>query len=292
MAMPVLRGLWAWAWERFPPVVYTVLVALFWGSGARVATALGGGGRLAPAAAVVVLLVFLHLRIMDEHKDYDRDVITHPDRVLSRGLVTLPVLARLGVLAVAVEALVAASLGGRAFAWWAATFAFTLSMRFDHDPLGLGIRPWLERHMAVMAFTHNPVVVPLALFVHASTGAPWRWGYLWFAALSSAGLLAFEFGRKTRRPEEEIPGVPSYTSTLGQRGARALLAGVYAGLGIALAGLALALGRPPLVAALAAVLVPLPGLLTCPGRQPAKRVEGAASAVLLLAFLAAAWLAG
>jgi len=78
---PWSRRLLGWLLERFPPVVYTVLVVLFHGSAVLVAHAFGGGDRLAPTAAVVVWLFFLHLRIFDEHKDYAKDVAAYPDRL-------------------------------------------------------------------------------------------------------------------------------------------------------------------------------------------------------------------
>ena len=68
-----------------------MLTALFFGSAAWVATALGGG-ELRPqgwAGAAIVWLVFLHLRIFDEHKDAAQDRQAYPDRLLSRGVVTL-----------------------------------------------------------------------------------------------------------------------------------------------------------------------------------------------------------
>jgi hypothetical protein len=278
-----LRRLGWWLRERFPPVVYTVLVVLYAVSANAVARGLGGDGRAAPAAAIVVWLAFLHLRIFDEHKDFAADRVNHPERVLSRGLVTLPMLARVGLIAVIGEAAIAAMLGRRALLAWAAVLGFSLAMRFE-----FGVGGWLRHHLVAYAITHNPIVGLLALFLYAASQAPWSDGYLWYVALVSVASLGFEIGRKTRRPDEEQPGVETYTSALGQARGRALLGAVHAGTALATIGLAWTLGAGPAGLVLAALVV-LPGLATTGAK--AKAAEAGASVTLLLAMLAAAILA-
>jgi hypothetical protein len=277
--LPLPMRLYGWLDERFPPVVYTVLVLLFYGSAVVVARASGGGGAAAPLAAVVVWLAFLHLRIFDEHKDFAKDVAAYPQRLLSRGVVTLPLLARVGVVAIACEAALAALLGPRAFVAWAAALSFSVAMRFE-----FGVGPWLERRLVAYAITHNPIVALLAIFLHAATGAAWSWAFVAYVAVVSAGSLGFEIGRKTRRPHEEHPGVPSYTTHLGQARARGLLAAVHAVTAAAVALTLLALGVGVATAAIAAALATSPGLATVGSR--AKVVEAGASVTLLGSLLA------
>ncbi|MBW1877781.1 MAG: UbiA family prenyltransferase [Deltaproteobacteria bacterium] len=277
---PWSRRFVGWLRERFPPVVYTILVVLFHGSAVLVAHAFGGGDRLALAAVVVVWLFFLHLRIFDEHKDYAEDIVAYPGRLLSRGVVTLPLLARVGAVAIVVQAVLAALLGRWAFLAWAAAALFSVAMRYE-----FGVGRWLNRHIVLYAVTHNPVVAGLAVFLYAAAGARWDWAYLWYVGVASLGSLAFEFGRKTRRSEEEHAGVPSYTTELGQGPARALLGATYVATWGCVSGLFYALGvRDPWPVVLGLAVV-LPGLLTVPGHQPAKRVELGASLVLLVSFL-------
>jgi len=289
---PLHRRLGGYLAERFPPVVYTILVALFVGSAQLLARAQDPEGAVHPRAwlgAVVVWLAFLHLRLMDEQKDFAQDKETHPDRLLSRGVVTLPLLKRMlwGVLVV--EAGVVWMLGTEAQIGWAVMVCFTVAMRLE-----FGVGAWLSKHIVLYAITHNPVVGLLAIFAHASTGLRLRADYLPYVLLVSVASLAFEVARKTREPEEEIPGVESYSSALGRRGAAALLTG--------LSMLTVLLGLWtlwPLMAGVAGViavsLLCLSGLvavcLALPG-QPAKRVELGGSLLLLLAFVAvgvAAW---
>lgn len=286
LAAPWPRRLYWWLDERFPPVAYSVLVLLFHASAVMVATTLGKGGRSAPAAAIVVWLAFLHLRLFDEHKDHAADAAAYPDRVLSRGLVTLPMLGRLAAVVVAVQAIVAAGLGASAFGTWFAAFAFSVAMRFE-----FGVGRWLSRRLVLYAVTHNPIVALLALFLHAASGAAWHPGFLWYVLFVSIASLGFELGRKIRLPGEEHAGVRSYTTDLGQAGARGLLLVVESASVACLAALGLTLGATPTVAFGVAVLVAIPGCLTATGRQPAKRVELGATLTLLLGLLGAAALA-
>ena len=129
---PLPTRVWAYLLERFPPVAYTVLVGLFAASAFSLAARQAGtvvGLEDMSKSAAVVLLVFLHLRLMDEHKDHEADEKAYPERCLSRGVVTLPLLFRLGVIAVVIEALLAFSLSSAAAIAWSACLIFTLLMR-------------------------------------------------------------------------------------------------------------------------------------------------------------------
>ncbi len=292
------RRLGGYLAERFPPVVYTVLVALFFGSALLFARALdpyGGGSYRAPMqpivclGAAVVWLAFLHLRLMDEHKDFEPDREAYPDRLLSRGVVTLPLLGRVLVGVVLLEAILASLLGGIALAWWGAMFLFTLAMRYE-----FGVGRWLSGHILVYALTHNPVVGLLAVFALAATGLAWDPRYLVYVAVVSVSSLAFEVGRKTREPGEEISGVESYSTAFGRAGAARLLQGLVlltVVLGVLLVGLVghgLQAGVATAVLVLSAVLAVH---FSRPG-QPAKRVELGSSIFLLGCFFSvgvAAW---
>ena len=277
LARPAPVRIWAYLLERFPPVPYSFLVVLFFGSAGAVARALGGGGGEAWPGALVVLLVFFHLRVFDEHKDAEADAGAYPDRLLTQGVVTLSLLGSLAAGAIFVEAAVSVWLGKAAAIAWFATFAFTLAMRAE-----FGLGDWLRARMVLYALTHNPVTGLLAVYAWACTGAAWDTRFVAYIGFASFGSLAFEVGRKVRLPAEEVPGVESYTTALGRRGALGLLAGSYvlAALcvgwlvGPSLVGLAVA--GVPLIVALA-TLLPL-------DRAPAKRVELGASLYLLGSF--------
>ena len=278
--------------ERFPLAAYAVLVALFHIAGSLAAVRLGGlgggdgGGEIRWWAAVVVLLVFFHLRVFDEHKDFAKDVVSHPQRLLSRGVVTLPMLRRWAAVAILLEALFAASCGGWAFAAWVGVFLFTVAMRYE-----FGVGTLLERNLLLYAVTHNPVVAGLALFIYASTGAAWDNRYLLFVAAASFGSLGFEIGRKTRQPEEEIASVPSYSSVYGRP-----LAGAMVQACVAFCLVFATLFTHSLTDSWLPLLPMAAGFLLsralARADSPAKRVESGASAALLGMFVGvgiAAW---
>lgn len=294
---PFVRRFWAYLAERFPPAAYGLLVALFFGSAALVARDTGGGTSIFWPGAVVVLGVFFHLRVFDEHKDHDADVAAYPDRVLSRGWVTLKQLRGAAAVALVVQLGLSLWAGPRALAVWGATVVFTLLMLKEFF-----VGAWLERRMVLYAITHNPVVAGLALFGWACTDAAWDWRFAWYVGAASLGSLAFEIGRKMRLPDEEVAGVPSYTSVLGRGRALALLWTVSLGTGLCLVGVLRSasgrlaqgwnaalpdlLGLDALGAVALAVVALLPIGLARSGSK-AKMVEGGATGVLFVTLLLA-----
>jgi 4-hydroxybenzoate polyprenyltransferase len=268
--------------ERFPLPPYAVLVALFHGAASLYAVGLGGGA-VCGWAAPAVLLAFFTLRVFDEHKDYARDCASHPERLLSRGVVTLGMLKVWGGVAVAAQIGIAAACGTRALLAWAACFAFSVAMRFE-----FGVGGWLNRHLLLYALTHNPIVALLAVFSWASTGAGWDNRFGLFLAMVSAGSLALEIGRKTRQPGEEVAGVESYSSVHGRDHAGLY---VYALLAIAAVFCVLVLTSVSAdwrYMAPVAVGVVVGRACTRPD-APVKKVETGASVALLANCAAVAW---
>jgi hypothetical protein len=289
---PLLLRIAGYLGERFPPAVYTLLVALFFGSAVLNAAALTAAplsGRVL-LGAPVVWLVFFHLRVFDEHKDYSLDLTAHPERLLSRGIVTLPLLARLAGIAIIIEALLSMLIGWHAAAAWAAALAFSVLMRLE-----FGIGEWLSARILLYAVTHNPIVGLLALLGFFCLGAGFTTQFLWFVAAASVASLAFELGRKIRLPQEEHAEVDSYSSVHGRERAGLILSGIIL-LGTGLAGAAIWTVSPGLVQlAISGGLVMIGALVGIvearPGR-PAKKVELGSSLFLLITLLAmgvAAW---
>lgn len=282
----LLSRIWGYLLERFPPGPYTVLVVLFFGSAIVVSRDLAGASLLpswrAWLGAVVVWLVFFHLRVFDEHKDHAQDVVSHPERVLSRGVVTLRLLARLGAAAVLLQAVLSALIGIPALVVWAVTLAFTVAMRFE-----FGVGAWLNRHLLIYAITHNPVVGLLALYGWACAGVSFQPAVGWYIVAASLGSLAFELGRKINLPSEEISGVDSYSSVLGRSRAGGVLSVVLllSAAGSAVTILHVSPGWGRWVGMLLVVSGTLAGLWTSRSGQRAKAVELGSSVALLASLL-------
>jgi 4-hydroxybenzoate polyprenyltransferase len=289
---PLAQRLLAWSGERFP-VANGVLIFVIYASALLYGRALTNGGEVSLslsdlAGFVAVWAYFLILRVFDEHKDYERDSHTHPERVLQSGLVTLGHLRALGWAAVAVQLSVSVLMDGGlgpVTALWALTMGWTLLMLKEFF-----VGEWLARRLLLYAFTHM-LSMPLAFLWMAQMGAgdiglPAE--VIWIALLGGLIGASLEVGRKLRAPEDERPGVDSYTKVLGTTGAPAL-AGVLLTAAVAAgAGLLGAAGDASAAACLALAFAAAPGIggAATFARRPtgasAKRAEALVGVSLLL----------
>lgn len=201
--------LWQYCAQRFPLPAYTVLVAIFFGSSQLVLLEGFGEGKQW-LGGIVLWLVFFHLRIFDEFKDFEEDRWHYPERVLSQGKITLGVLGQLGIIVIFLEAGLSYFLGSMVFFAWLGAFVFSVLMRIE-----FGASTWLQQNLLLYAITHNPIVAALAIVAWACSGAVWSNQYLWYVLSVSIASLGFELARKIRQPNEEIAGVQSYTSVYG-----------------------------------------------------------------------------
>jgi 4-hydroxybenzoate polyprenyltransferase len=210
--------------ERFPLVNHGVLIVSYYSSQqflAKVLTAPDAPMRYdghSLLGALTLLGVFFHLRVFDEHKDQAEDRRHYPDRVLSRGLVTLRHLKILGGLAIALELACAALAGVPALVGTLLVLGFSLLMLKEFF-----VRDWLKRHFLAYAVSHMLILplMSLMIFSFATGRLPWEapgwyWLYSWVGFFVT---FNWEISRKIRAPEQEIEGVDSYTKVLGLYGA-------------------------------------------------------------------------
>lgn len=219
----LFMGIGKYLVQRFPPVAYTILVAIFFlssnvvwscisNSTNDVYTVLQQYDSFYWSKGIVLWLFFLHLRIFDEFKDYLEDRWNYPERVLSKGEISLSTLGRLGFLAIFLQVVLSWMVGVEAFVTWLCAFLFSVAMRFE-----FGASSFLKSRMMLYAITHNPVIAFLAVFSVAGYPNVSKMNGLYGYYILSVSLssLAFEIARKMRQPHEEISNVPSYTSTYG-----------------------------------------------------------------------------
>lgn len=278
VSAPVHKRVWGYLLERFPPVAYTVLVALFVWSGFALAGA-SDGHRDAGLAAVVVLLVFFHLRVMDEHKDAETDRHSYPDRLLTRGVVTLPLLTRLAAGAIAIEALAAWAISRHALWAWLACALFTAAMRVE-----FGLGHWLRSRLLAYAISHNPIVALLAVFIWVAADGPIDAVLCGYAGAVSLGSLAFELGRKIHLPESEVAGVDSYSSVYGRARSGWFVMTIRWFTSGTVALLAWTLASVPIAMASLATAVVATAIFANPNRS-GKTVELTATGLLLIDFI-------
>jgi 4-hydroxybenzoate polyprenyltransferase len=211
--------------ERFPLAAHTPLVAAFSASAVCFSALLRRDVVAMPDAAslgvalVTSLLFFLQLRIADEFKDFEDDSRFRPYRAVPRGLVTLRELGVVGIGAALVQLALAL--------WIEPSIAWVLALAWGY--LALMTREffaprWLKARPVIYMASHM-VILPLVDLY--ATACDW-WveglrrppaGLYWFLVVSYLNGIVVEVGRKTRAPADEEPGVDTYSTLWGLRGA-------------------------------------------------------------------------
>ena len=228
ISSPYVQRLWAYLNERFPPVAHGLLIVSYYSCNQFLAQALAepsGPMRYSLATlvgAISLLAIFFHLRVFDEHKDYEEDLKHHPHRVLQRGLITLTDLRKLGVCAITLQL-------GLAFAWLlfispgplvsvviAQVFSLLMLREFF-------VGEWLRARFLVYAISHMLIMPLLAMVVFSYATGRFLWeapGWYWFYAFVGFFVtFNWEISRKIHAPEDEREGVDSYTKAFGTYGA-------------------------------------------------------------------------
>jgi 4-hydroxybenzoate polyprenyltransferase len=233
-----MRNVILWAGERFP-LRNMVFFGLLYAAGVFASRAMTRTGTLTIAwqdvgGLLAVVAFFLTLRVLDEHKDYANDCLTHPGRVLQRGLVSLANLRVLGVVALAVQVafvLISDRGLGTLSRSWLLVGAWTTLMAVEFF-----VADWLRPRLLLYAALHL-AVMPLLLWWIAligARGAPLPSAVWLLLALGYSTAAAFEMARKLHAPEDERPGVDSYSKTLGTNlAARVLMVDIMVTAGLA-----------------------------------------------------------
>lgn len=297
---PLPRRLLAYMVERYPPVPMAVIsattvVSATLAAGVALERTRGVDLRLDLGVAVLAVAYFLTLfllRILDEFKDFERDREAYPERVLSRGVVTLDTLRRTGLVVGLLAAAAAAPFGGVPLAAYAVVFVYALLMAKEFF---VGER--LEKDVFVYAVVHQPINPLITVWLYLAYAA--RSGlageelvvppFAWYVGALFAFGFGFEVARKLWTPEEEQPElVDSYSShPIGPRGAGLVALVLLLG-GCALAGVFVHLhGLPawvhaPIGAAGLLCLASVGRFAAAPFPGASKKLQGAVGLAALL----------
>lgn len=228
---PFLTRLRAYMGERFPLVGHVLLIVSYYSSNqflAKVLTQPDAPMQYTPRSllgALTLLFFFFHLRVFDEHKDFEEDSRFHPERVLQRGVITLAELRRVAALAIVGELLFAFAAWPEAFVALLIAFAFSLLMLkefFAHD--------WLKRHFVIYATSHMLLMPLLSLMVFSFATRRYPWDappIFWlYAFVGFFVTFNVEVSRKIRAPEDEVEGLDSYSKIFGTYGAAWIVLGL------------------------------------------------------------------
>lgn len=278
--------------ERFPPAVTAVAAGLLTaGIASTVVNPWWGSPLRVVAVSGVVFLFLFHLRVYDEQKDGEHDRLAHPDRVLSRGIVTVDELGTLDAQGLLVQGVLALLLGLSTFGWWLAALGWAWLMRREFF-----LGNWLRERLVLYGITHSLVVFWLAQLVVAGVG-----GAAPAVAIGSMAACLSWFQEIARKldPADAGPRVDtrdsdeSYLRELGLWRTSGLLAVLQlAVLGIALwLGAAASAGGVYAAAVVAGVslsMLATGGFVTRPGRKTGKKVQGASLLLGLVVYVALA----
>ncbi len=293
-ASPFHQRLKAYLDERFPLGSHISMVIIYFLANQFLAQVLGRPGEplqlgwFTPVGMVFLFCIFFHLRVFDEHKDYALDSVHYPQRVLSRGLVTLTHLKVLGAAAIGIEFLCALLSG------WAAVLAVGVTVLFSWIMLHEFFVPrWLRAHFILYAIAHMLIMPLMTATIFSFTMKRPFWEAPWlFWAYAAADFFAFanwEISRKIRMPEDEIEGVDSYSGHLGifTAGYVALALRVLNTILAWIVGITLGLGLFYYAGLIVLFLACLGGLLhfrLAPSRRTAKRLEAYGGGYIVLFY--------
>ncbi len=277
--------------ERFPlqaflPLIILLTLALdFAGQALADAPIVVDRGTLAGVG--LMALIFFHLRLFDEFKDYETDRVVHPDRIVSRGVVTLAELRLVTVGVVALEGVLAVALGPALVLRYLLVLGFSLAM-FKEFLIG----PLLRRDMVIYAASHQliiPLLGWLGLGLHTQGGpAVYGGGLPWLMVALLASAFAFELSRKVHDPAGPPTQEETYSRYFGWRRLTWVVAALLAVATLALLALAHALSLPSWFTAVIVVLAGVLGVLII-RTGPAPGSKQVAAFNLLMAVYLLGW---
>ena len=171
-----------------------------------------------------VTLFYFKLRLYDEVKDYELDVIINKNRPLPRGLLTHQDMYRGMIFCIFFELIIFSVMGVQSLINITIAISYSLLMYKEFF-----IKKIIRPHLTIYALTHTIVtsILSFAIFSFASKEAFLTLIHnktlLLFAITNWMLFNIFEFGRKTYSPTEERENVDTYSSLFGATGASLLV---------------------------------------------------------------------
>ena len=225
--MSKLRKWWQFALERFEPVSHFTMIVVF--LLVHILLARSIFNLRISVLPIVCLFVattafYFKLRLYDEVKDYELDVVINKKRPLPRGLLNHQDMYLGMVICIAIEAVLFATQGVEGLLSIFITIGYSLLM-FKEFFIKDIIRP----HLTTYAMLHTIVTsfLSITIFSFLSTESFYQTltnkDCIYFALANWMLFNIFEFGRKTFAPSEERPNVDTYSSLFGKWGATLLV---------------------------------------------------------------------
>ncbi len=213
---------WIYQRERFPIAAHGPLIAAFSFSAISYSALVRGTATLPSWRHILVafssaFLFFLQLRLADEFKDFEEDSRYRPYRPVPRGLIKLRELAYVWAACILIQFVLAVWLAPRLLIFLAITWSYLILMSKEFF-----VRDWLKRNATVYMVSHMVIMPLVDLYTTACDWIPAGYkrppnGLLWFLLVSFFNGMVIEIGRKVRAPQDEEPGVETYSFLWGRR---------------------------------------------------------------------------
>lgn len=223
-----MNAWWIFAKERFHPVSHLAMILVFLLAHILVAHSLYPIDHNFLDYAILflgVLAFYFKLRLYDEVKDYELDVVINKHRPLPRGLLTHKDMYKGMFLCIVIELLTFSRLGPISAGSMLVAVLYSLVM-YKEFFIPEKIRPLLTTY--ALLHTIVTTLLSFAIFSYLSKlnllQVIINPTFLSFALGNWMLFNIFEFGRKTFATSEERENVDTYSSLFGRVGACALVA--------------------------------------------------------------------
>ena len=213
--------------ERFEPSSHSIMIVVFLAVHILITKKLNllyvENWQLVPLTFGVTFFYF-KLRLYDEIKDYELDVVINKHRPLPRGLLNHRNMYNGIILCILVELITFLVSGINAFFAIIFTISYSLLMYKEFF-----IREKIRPHLTTYAIMHTIVTSFLSLSIfsfltkQSLTEVIQNKYFLAFSFVNWLLFNIFEFGRKTFSSEEERDNVDTYSSLFGRKGAALLV---------------------------------------------------------------------
>ena len=219
---------WQFTKERFEPISHLTMILVF--IIAHILVARASMNLVATPMNFIILLIgviafYFKLRLYDEVKDYDLDVVINKTRPLPRGLLNHKDMYRGMIVCISIEAVCFALMGRESFVSITIAILYSLLM-YKEFFIAEKIRPYLTTYALVhtivttlLSFAIFSFLTRLTILEVIQTPS-----FLSFAMANWLLFNIFEFGRKTFASSEERQSVDTYSSLFGRTGAVTLVA--------------------------------------------------------------------
>jgi len=164
--------------------------------------------------SIITLLLFMfHIRVLDEHKDYEFDSKFHKDRPVQRGLITLKELLITDIIGLFVIFLINLFFPIRAITFLLIAFGYTLIAGKEFF-----IKKWIRKRFYLYNFLNLLQLLFLQFYLYSLINPNFSFGnpllsIHFIFVLFNVGII--EFARKLKSSSEETKAKDTYSSRLG-----------------------------------------------------------------------------